>query len=82
MFVEHPGVCVLASAMDDWLLCRVGRFALCLLEHRGGWPLLPVVPLPGFCFGGIPACIRFPSSSYACLFCMLLVVVVCLPLFH
>jgi hypothetical protein len=35
MFVERPGVCVLASAMGDWLLRRVGRFALCSLEHRG-----------------------------------------------
>ena len=73
-------MCVLASAMNDWLLCRVGRFALSSLQHRGDWPLLPVVPLPGYCFDGIPACIGFPSSSYACLFCMLLVVVVCLPL--
>ena len=58
MFVERPSVCVLASAVDDWL-CRVGRFALCSLEHRGGWPLLPVVPLLGYCFDGIPACIGF-----------------------
>ena len=43
MFVERPSVCVLASAMDDWLLCGVGRFALCSLEHRGGWPLLPYI---------------------------------------
>ena len=34
-------VCVLASTVDDWLLCRVGGFALYSLEHRGGWPLLP-----------------------------------------
>ena len=59
------------------LLC-----VLCSLEHRGGWPLLPVVPLPGYCSDGTPACIGFPSNSYACIFCMLLVVVVCLPLFH
>ena len=48
MFVERPSVCVLASAMDDWLLCRVGRFALCSLEHRGGWPVLPIVPFDTF----------------------------------
>jgi len=45
MLVERPSVCVLASTMDDWLLCRVGGFALYSLEHRGGWPLLPAVPL-------------------------------------
>ena len=56
-------VCVLASTVDNWLLCRVGGFALCSLEHRGGWPLLPVVPLPGYCFDGIPECIGFPSNS-------------------
>ena len=39
MLVERPSVCVLANAVDDWLLCHVGGFALCSLEHRGGWPL-------------------------------------------
>jgi len=39
MLVERPSVCVHASAVDDWLLCRVGGFVLCSLEHRGGWPV-------------------------------------------
>ena len=29
-----PGVRVLSSAVDDWLLCRVGEFASCLPVHR------------------------------------------------
>ena len=77
-----PGVRVLASAVDDWLLCRVGEFASCLPVHRGGWCRLSVVLLSGCCFGGIFACIGFPSNSYTFPFCKLLVVVVCLPLFH
>ena len=47
------GVRVLASVVDDWLLCRVGEFASCLPVHRGGWCRLSVVPLSGCCFGGI-----------------------------
>ena len=65
MLVERLSVRVLASTVDDWLLCCVGGFALYSLEHRGGWPLLPAVPLPGYCSDGIPACIGFPSNSYA-----------------
>ena len=31
-----PDVRVLASAVDDWLLCHVGEFASCFPVHRGG----------------------------------------------
>ena len=48
MLKERPSVSVLASTVDDWLLRRVEGFALYSLEHRGGWPVLPVVPLPLF----------------------------------
>ena len=58
MLVERPGVCVLASTVDDWLLWRVAGFALYSLERRGGWPLIPAVPLPGYCFDGI-LCARY-----------------------
>ena len=81
MLVEHPSVCVLASKVDNWLLCSLGGFAFYSLEHRGCWLLLPAVPFPGNCSDGILAFISFRSYSYACLLCMLLVVEVCFPLF-
>ena len=40
-----PGVRVLASAVDDWLLCRMGEFASCLQMCRGGWCRLSVVQI-------------------------------------
>ena len=76
-----PGVRVLVRAVDDWLLYRVGELASCLPMRRGGWCRLSVVPLSGYCFGGIFVYIGFPTNSYACSFCKLLVVVVCLLLF-
>ena len=42
---ERLSVRVLASAVDDWLLCRVGGFVSYLLVHKGGWTHLSVVPL-------------------------------------
>ena len=79
---ERLSVRVLASAVDDWLLCRVEVFVSYLLVHRGGWTRLSVVPLSGCCFDGIPACTEFPSNSYVCPFCMFLIVVAYLPLFR
>ena len=79
---ERLSVRVLASAVDDCLLCREEGFVSYLLAHRGGWTRLSVVPLSRCCFDVIPARIGFPSNSYVCPFCMFLIVVVYLPLFR
>ena len=52
---ERLSVRVLASAVDDWLLCRVEGFASYLLVHIGGWTRLSVAPLSRYCFDGRPA---------------------------
>ena len=61
--------------------CAEG-FVSCLQVHRGGWVHLSVVLLSAFCVDGIPACIRFPSSSCVYLFYMFSIVVTYRLLFY
>jgi len=66
--LTYIGVYAVCSAEWDWAMLYVVGFVTCLPLRIVGWCHWPAVHWSVCCFGGRLVCIRFPSSSFACLY--------------